>query len=66
MNKGQFDNEKKYLATMMMARKLLEQGTISEEEYCEIDTKYQKKYSVSLSTLFTDINLIKPGVYGNM
>lgn len=66
MTKVQLDNEKKYLATMIIARNLLKQGLISEEDYCQIDTKYKGKYKVSLSTLFTDIDLIKLGIYGNM
>lgn len=66
MNRDQFNNEKKYLATMIIARNLYKQGLISEEEYCHIDTKYKGKYKVSLSTLFTDIDLIKLGNYGNM
>ncbi len=66
MTNVQFDNEKKYMATMMMARNLLEQGIISEPEYRRIDTKYHKKYNVSLATLFADIDLIKTCNYENM
>ena len=66
MTKEQFENEKKYIGTMMIARNLLKQGIIGKEEYCEIDTKYRGVYSVSLSTIFTDINLINQPDYGKM
>ena len=66
MSDEQKRNEKLYLATMSVAKNLLDKGIISEEEYKQIDTNYRAKYSVSLSTLFTDISLIKLGDYGNM
>jgi len=58
MTKEQFRNEKMYLATMNLAKNLLNQGVISEEQYDEIDTIFTRKYAPSLSTLFTKINLI--------
>ena len=61
MNKEQMEDEKCYLATMSIAKNLLKQGIISEEEYCQIDTKFKEHYAVSFSTLFTDINLINYG-----
>ena len=66
MTKERMEEEKRYLATMSIAKNLLKQGIISEEEYCQIDTKFKEQYAVSLSTLFTDINLIKLGSYGNI
>ena len=66
MTKEQIQNEKMYLGTMTTAKHLLKQGIISEEEYCQIDTKFKEQYAVSFSTLFTDINLIKLGSYGNI
>ena len=59
MTKEQMDNENMYQATMMIAKNLLNKGVISEEEYAQIDTNFREKYSISLSTLFTDIRLIK-------
>ena len=38
MNKEDFRNEKLYQTTMHLARKMLEEGIISEEEYRQIDT----------------------------
>ena len=58
MNKEQFNREKMYLATMNLAKNLLNQGVITEEQYAQIDTIFTKKYAPSLSTLFTKINLI--------
>lgn len=66
MTKEQIQNEKMYIGTMTTAKKLLKQGVISDEEYEQIDTNFQKKYNISLSTLFTDIRLIKFGSYGNI
>ena len=39
MTKERMEEEKRYLATMSIAKNLLKQGIISEEEYCQIDTK---------------------------
>lgn len=66
MTKEQIQNEKMYLGTMTTAKNLLKQGIISDEDYEQIDTKFRKKYNISLSTLFTDIRLIKFGSYGNI
>ena len=66
MTKEQIQNEKMYIGTMTTAKNLLKQGIISDEEYEQIDTNFRKKYDISLSTLFTDIHLIKFGSYGNI
>ena len=66
MTKEQIQNEKMYIGTMTTAKNLLKQGIISDEEYEQIDTNFRKKYDISLSTLFTDIHLIKFGRYGNI
>lgn len=59
-------DEMLYQGTMSIAKNLLKQGTISEEEYRQIDTMFKQKYEVSLFTLFTDIRLIKFADHGNM
>ena len=66
MTKEQMEKETLYQATMSIAKNLLSKGVISEEEYVQIDTNFRNKYGISLSTLFTDIRLIKFGKYGNM
>ena len=66
MTNEQMEKENLYQATMSIAKNLLSKGVISEEEYAQIDTNFRTKYSISLSTLFTDIHLIKYVDYGNM
>ena len=66
VTKEQMENEKHYQATMTVAKNLLRDGIISEEEYCQIDTKFKEQYGVTFSTLFTDISLINYGSYGNI
>ena len=66
MTKEQMDNESMYHATMIMVKNLLKMGAITEEEYSKIETNFRAKFQVSLSTLFTDIDLIKCEIYGNM
>lgn len=57
VNKNDFRNEKLYQATMGMARKMLSEGLISEEEYRQIDTIFLAKYQPVFGTLFSDISL---------
>ena len=57
MSKDDFKNEKLYQATMSMARKMLSEGLISEEEYRQIDTIFLDKYRPVFGTLFSDIRL---------
>ena len=66
MTNEQIEKENLYQATMSIAKNLLSKGVISEEEYAQIDTNFRNKYGISLSTLFTDIRLIKFENYGNM
>lgn len=57
MSKEAFRNEKLYQTTMYLARKMLEEGVISEEEYRQIDTIFLEKYKPVFGTLFSDISL---------
>lgn len=57
MSKEDFRNEKLYQTTMHLARKMLEEGIISEEEYRRIDTIFLEKYKPVFGTLFSDISL---------
>lgn len=56
MSKEEFRNEKLYQTTMYLARKMLEEGIISEEEYRQIDTIFLEKYKPVFGTLFSDIS----------
>lgn len=57
MSKEEFRNEKLYQTTMHLARKMLEEGIISEEEYRQINTIFLEKYQPVFGTLFSDISL---------
>ena len=55
MTKEEFRNEKLYQATMALARKMLREGLITEEEYHEAEKKKKKKYQPVIGRLFSDI-----------
>lgn len=57
MSKEEFRNEKLYQTTMHLARKMLEEGVVSEKEYRRIDTIFLDKYKPVFGTLFSDISL---------
>ncbi len=61
MPKEEFRNEKLYQTTMRLARRMLEDGIISEEEYRQIDTIFLEKYRPFFGGLFSDITLIQGG-----
>ena len=57
MSKEELKNEKPYQTTMYMVRKLFEDGTITEEEYRQIDTIFLEKYHPIFGTLLSGISL---------
>lgn len=57
MTNEEFRNEKLYQTTMHIARKMLADGAISEDEYRQIDTIFLEKYRPVLGALFSDIRL---------
>ncbi len=57
MSEKQMKNEKLYQATMSMVRKMLKNGNISEQEYCQINTIFLEKYHPIFGTIFSDISL---------
>ena len=57
VKKAEFRNEKLYLTTMHIARKMLTEGLISEEEYHRVDAVFLEKYKPILGTFFSDISL---------
>lgn len=68
MQSNDFKNEKLYQTTMYIARKMISDGIISEEEYSEIDTIFTTKYKPVFGTLFSDIALTykqKRVIYSN-
>lgn len=57
MSKEEMKNEKLYQTTMHVARNMLSDGLISEDEYRQIDTIFLDKYAPTLGTLFSEIPL---------
>ena len=55
-----------YLASMMQAKKMLKRGIISQKEYEVITTIMDKKYEISLCSLYRGVDLIYEGLRGNM
>jgi hypothetical protein len=52
MPEQSFQNMIAYQAAMGLARSMLHQGIISEEEYDKIDTIMTKKYGLPLDSIF--------------
>ena len=57
MTKEEFHNEKMYQATMALARQMLRQGLITEEEYREVEAVFLKKYKPVLGEIFSNISV---------
>ena len=51
MSEGEFRAEMRYRMSLAVARAMLEEGAITEEEYSEIDTILLKKHRPILGTL---------------
>ena len=57
MNKEEGRREIIYQMTMTAARKMLENGAISREEYEQFDTIMRQKYEPVFGTLYSNIDL---------
>ena len=66
MTQDEFDRERRYQVIMHFVRKMLEEGLISEEEYCQIDTKYREKFLPVTGDLLSGIALLSATHRGNM
>lgn len=53
MGKEEFRSERLYQISLSIAKSMLEKGTISEEEYTQIDTMLLEKYRPILGTLLS-------------
>ena len=51
MTKEQFEQEKNYGTSMVIARMMRSKGLINEREYCKIDTIFKKKYRPIIGVL---------------
>lgn len=58
MNNADFEREKAYQITMTLVRRLKLSGTITDEEYCKVNTIMLEKYRPILSTLLSGHSLI--------
>lgn len=54
MSKEDMRKEKLYQTTMHIARKMLEEGIISEKEYHRVEKIFIEKYKPVFGTLFSD------------
>lgn len=59
MSKKECRNEVRYQIAMHYARKLLEQGHISDRVYTVYQVEMRKKYCPVIGTLFTEITAEK-------
>lgn len=57
MSNEKAKKERVYLQTMSFAKRLLNEGIITKEQYDSFDTKMQQKYEPTFSTLLVDISL---------
>lgn len=51
-----FDNERKYLITMLIFKKMLAAGTIDQADYDKLDAIFREKYTSCFSVIFLDNN----------
>ena len=68
MTEAEFQNERRYQTMMYFAKTLLRDGAITEEEFCEIETKYCLMFSPKTGSLLTQIDLLcarKRGINGS-
>ena len=66
MTADEFGRELRYQTVMIFVRKMLDQGLITEEEYCQIDTKNRAKFLPVTGTLLSGKSLLFMGNGGNM
>lgn len=59
MTDEELRRERIYQQTMMVFKDMLEKKLISREEYNEVDTRMEAKYSPKFGSLLSKINLIK-------
>lgn len=66
MTADEFSRELSYQTVMVFVRKMLDQGLITQEEYCQIDTKNRAKFRPVTGTLLSGKRLLLMGNRGNM
>ena len=58
MTREQGRKEVVYQMTMSAARRMLENGLITEEQYQKYDTKMRQKYAPIIGTLWAEMDLL--------
>ena len=58
MTREQGRKEVVYQMTMSAARRMLEMGLITEEQYQKYDTKMRQKYAPIIGTLWAEMDLL--------
>ena len=66
MTQEEFEREWRCQVIMHFARKMLTEGLVSEEEYCQIDTKILQRLRPKTGGLLNGKSLLCPPGYGNM
>ena len=66
MTKEQFDREKKYQATLSVARAMFCAGILTPDDVSEIDTMMRDKYRPLFGSLYPRNRLIYNGFRGNI
>ena len=66
MTKDEFDRERRYQVVMHFVRKMLDEGLISEEEYCQIDTRNRRKFLPITGDLLSGRTLLYAQIRANM
>ncbi len=66
MTEEEFSRESRYQVLMHFIRKMLSDGLISEEEYCQIDTKYREKFLPITGDLLSGRTLLSSPNRANM
>ena len=66
MNKEYRSRLEAYLASMIQAKRMLKMEIITQEDYQKIATMMDKKYGISLCSIYHGVDLIYTGFGGNM
>lgn len=66
LTQDEFTRERQYQTVMYFVRKMLEQGLISREEYCQIDTRNREKFRPFTGDLLSGNFLICASFRANM
>lgn len=66
MDKAYRAKLERYLASMLQAKRMLDMGIISQKDYRKIATMMDKKYGISLCSIYRGVDLIYDGFGGTM